>query len=262
MKTFRLLMLVSALLLAVVLPIAAQDAEPAPHALADLWSFFGIDEEMIRNADASAEAGNSLQSVLAALPQTRTEDGAFVVGEPDAPFTLVVFADWACPHCIVYEREVVEPFVREFVADGQANFEFRPFPTAGGNTTVAAAQLAQCAETFQPGAFWDSYATFFQMTNAGAYSVPTIVTTLSNRLGITSDELVACAVDWDNETQPMQIYVDYEFATQMGISGTPAVLVRFNGGDATALEWGGQTFDQGGVPLEVLAEAVASAQPS
>lgn len=260
MKTVRWL-LVAALLL-VALPAAAQEAAPVPHTLSNLWRFFGINDEMIANASASAGSDDNLQSVLAALPQSRSDDGAFVVGEPDAPFTLVVFADWACPHCVVYEREVVEPFVREFVVSGQANLEFRPFPTAGGDTTVAAAQLAQCAETFQPGAFWESYATFSQMVDAGAYSVPMIVTTLANRLDITPEDLVACVVDWDNDAQPMQIYTDYQFATQAGINGTPAVLVRLNGGDATVLEWNGQTFSEGGVPLDVLAEVVASVQPS
>ncbi|HYO87473.1 MAG TPA: thioredoxin domain-containing protein [Candidatus Limnocylindrales bacterium] len=263
MKTLRLLLLAGALMLGVALPAAAQDAAQAANPLQNLWNFFGINAEMVQNASAAADSGDSLQSVLAGLPQSRAEDGAFVVGDLDAPFTLVVFADWACPHCIVYETDVVEPFVREFVASGQAAFEFRPFPTAGGDTTVAAAQLAECAETFQPGAFWDSYATFFQMSNVGAYSVNTMLTTLTNRLGITQDELIACVVDWDtNHDVPMQLFTDYEFATAAGISGTPAVLVRMNGADAAVLTWNGQTYDQGGVPLDVLAEVVASVQPS
>jgi protein-disulfide isomerase len=263
MKTVRLLLAGCALGLLAAVPVAAQDAPPAANPLGNLWNFFGISETMIQDASAPDEAGDSLQALLAGLPQSRTADGAFLVGEPDAPFTLVVFADWACPHCIDYESAVVVPFVREFVASGQANYEFRPFPTAGGDTTVAAAQLAECAETFEPGAFWDSYATFFQMAELGAYSVNTILSTLSNRLSVTQDELIACVMEWDNNHEtPLQIYTDYEFARQAGIGGTPAVLVRLNGGDATVLEWNGQTFDQGGVPLAVLAEVVASVQPS
>ncbi len=263
MKTLRLLLMMGTLLLLLVaLPALAQDAAPAANPLGNLWNFFGINADMLQNA-GEAGSGDSLQAVLASLPQNRTEDGAFVVGELDAPFTLVVFADWACPHCITYEHQTVEQFVRDYVATGQAAFEFRPFPTAGGDTTVAAAQLAQCAESFQPGAFWDSYATFFQMADAGAYSVNAMLTTLSNRLDVTQDELISCVVDWEaNNGAPMQIFTDYDFATSAGINGTPAALVRMNGGDATVLVWNGQTFDQGGVPLEVLSEVVASAQDS
>lgn len=265
MKTLRWLFLFGALLvMAAALPALAQDTEP-DHPLAGLWSFFGITGEMLDDAQTASHAAaaeGGLRELMATLPQWRTEDGAFVIGDADAPFTLVEFADWACPHCITYQQEVVDPFIVNHVATGQAAFEFRPFPTAGRDITVAAAQLAECAETFKPGAFWDLYPTLYEMAAQGVYSIENMFSMMTARLEITENELVACVVDWEqNHGSPQQIFADYEFATAMGINGTPAVLVRFNGGEAEVLEWAGTVFDQGGVPLEVLAEVVASVQP-
>lgn len=247
-----------ALMLLAALPALAQDANP----LDGILNFFGITPEMLEAASQPTSAENDLGALLATLPQWRTEDGAFVIGPEDAPFTLVEFADWACPHCITYERETVTAFLRDYVATGQAAFEFRPFPTAGGDTTVAAIQLVECAETLQPGAFWASYATLYEMAQAGVYNVDAILQMLSGRLGVTRDEIINCAVNWaENNDKPMQIQTDYDFAVAAGVTGTPSVLVRFDGGEAQPLEWEGQTWNQGGVPLNILSAVIASVQP-
>ena len=251
-----------ALLLVAALPALAQDSQPATGPLDGILNFFGITPEMLEAASQPATAENDLGALLATLPQWRTEDGAFVIGPEDAPFTLVAFADWACPHCITYEQDTVTSFLRDYVATGQAAFEFRPFPTAGGDTTVAAIQLVECAETLQPGAFWASYSTLYDMAIAGAYNVDTIIQMLSSRLGVTRDDLVNCVINWSqNNDKPMQIQTDYDFALAAGVTGTPSVLVRFDGGEAQPLEWEGQVWNQGGVPLNILSAVVASVQP-
>ncbi len=100
------------------------------------------------------------------------------------------------------------------------------------------------------------------MTNAGVWDTDSILRALSSRLGLSRDDLINCAMTWDqNNEQPMQIQTDYEFAVAAGIGGTPSILVRFNGGEAEVLEWEGTTWDQGGAPLDVLTEVVASVQP-
>ena len=250
------------LMLLLALPAMAQEATPEASPLAGLWSFLGITPDMLEANSGQAAATDDLGALLATLPQWRTEDGAFVVGEQDAPFTLIEFADFACPHCITYETDTIEPFLREYVATGQASFEFRPFPTAGGDATVAAAQLLECAELSQPGAFWAMYPVFYNMAESGAYSVETMFRVLTNQLGLAQADLIDCATNWDqNQEKPMQIMTDYELANSVGITGTPSVLVRFNGGEPEVLVWEGQTWNQGGVPLEILAEVVASVQP-
>gem|GEM_PF-6126817 len=48
------------------------------------------------------ETEPTISEIFASLPQSRTEDGGFVVGKPEAPITIVEFVDYACPHCQTY----------------------------------------------------------------------------------------------------------------------------------------------------------------
>ena len=68
-----------------------------------------------------AAAQEDYFALFADIPQSRTEDGAFVLGDPDAPVTIVEFADFMCPHCQAYQT-TVNRFIEQYVATGQAKF--------------------------------------------------------------------------------------------------------------------------------------------
>ena len=103
------------------------------------------------------------------IPQSRGEDGAFILGDPNAPVTLIEFADFVCPHCVTYEATVSQ-FIKDYVATGQAKLEYRMFPTAGGDMTRFAGQIAECADDQRPGAFWEAYALLYDMARNGQYN--------------------------------------------------------------------------------------------
>ena len=61
------------------------------------------------------------------IPQARQADGGFVLGNPDAPVTIVAFEDFICPHCQAYEP-TIDQFISKYVATGLARFEYRFLP--------------------------------------------------------------------------------------------------------------------------------------
>src|SRR4051812_21621616 len=52
------------------------------------------------------------------IPQGRTDDGAFILGDPAAPVTVMAFEDFLCPHCQDYQS-VITRFIKEQVATGK-----------------------------------------------------------------------------------------------------------------------------------------------
>lgn len=49
-------------------------------------------------------------------------------GDADAPVTLAVYVDFACPHCRSFHRDTVPLIDREYVDEGVVTYEHRDFP--------------------------------------------------------------------------------------------------------------------------------------
>lgn len=194
---------------------------------------------------------NTADIDYSAVASSRASDGAFVLGDPAAPVTIVEFADFACPHCQAYEPEIVR-FIKEYVLTERARFEYRMFGTnAGGQQTIFAGQLAECIDEADAGAFWETHDVLFELGGTGAFFAEDMGRIVAQRVGAGSySELLTCSRDAD------QITVDMDFGRDQGVSGTPAVMVRYNDGPAQWISFNGTTYDRGGVPYDVLAAVV------
>jgi protein-disulfide isomerase len=187
-----------------------------------------------------------------AIPQSRTEDGAYVLGSPDAPVTIIEFADFACPHCQDYHG-TVQQFIKDYVQTGKAKFEYRSFPTAGGALTDFASRVLECADNESPGAFWKGYKLFYDLAMTARFT-DDIGRVAAREFGLNYADVLDCT----NTAQ--QVRTDVNFGTSMGVSGTPAVMMRVNDGDAQWITYNGVTYSRGSVPGNVLAAVVDSYQ--
>jgi protein-disulfide isomerase len=195
-------------------------------------------------------------ALLANIPQSRGADGAFILGDPNAPVTIIEFADYACPHCIEY-RPVIEQFIRDYVATGQAAFEFRTFPTAGGQLTVLASAIAECAQEQRPNTFFQIGELAYELAEQGRYD-DLLWQPLVQTFDLNIQQLEVCF----GATSPLQVEVDALYGQSLGVTGTPAVRVRYGNGDAEVIELNGTAYANGRVPFEALAAVVEAAQPA
>ena len=67
-----------------------------------------------------------------------------VLGDPDAPVTLVEYASVTCPHCADFHATVMPVLKEEYIETGKVKFIFREFPTAPQNVAIAGFALARC----------------------------------------------------------------------------------------------------------------------
>jgi protein-disulfide isomerase len=239
----------------------ADEGEPAPSiGLLGLIGFspadFGLSaaDSLPPALQALRDAAAEEVALLASLPQSRTPDGGFVLGDPDAPITIIEFADWACPHCQDYHT-TISALIADQVAAGRAAFEFRILPTAGRDLTIVNGALAVCLEAQVPGAFWSAYVYLYHLAQTRQYGEA--LTILPQLVGADADAALACTSQAGLE----QVRVDVNYARSAGVSGTPGVLVRYPGADAPeVIVFNGQRYANGGVPLDVLAAVIAAAQ--
>lgn len=69
-----------------------------------------------------------------------------VFGDENAPVTLVEYASWTCPACLVFHTRVMPSIKADYIDTGKVKWVFREFPTAPANVTVAGFALARCTE--------------------------------------------------------------------------------------------------------------------
>ncbi len=159
------------------------------------------------------------ESFFANIPVEKVS-GGYVIGNPEAPITIVEFLDYLCPACQQY-KPTAERFIEEYVATGKARWEVRIFPTAGGDTTQYAGNLAYCAA--EQGRHY-GYVTevMFEMAQNGLLQ-RNPAQTLADRLSLDAAALLRCV------QTSTAVSDDVRLARSLGATGTPTVMYRLSG---------------------------------
>lgn len=76
---------------------------------------------------------------------TRTPEGGWLMGNPDAPIKLVEFGSRTCHVCREFDEKGYTPLTTQYIATGKVSWEFRDFLRNGAD--VAAALVGGCGGT-------------------------------------------------------------------------------------------------------------------
>lgn len=97
----------------------------------------GLEGDVIAPIDAPA--GTSWTETVAV-----TEQGGYLIGNPDAPLKLVEYGSLTCPACARFAVDGFDPLVENYVATGRVSFEFRSF-IIHGPLDLALTRLIGCS---------------------------------------------------------------------------------------------------------------------
>ena len=56
------------------------------------------------------------------------KDNDFVIGDPEAPITIIEYASMSCSHCANFHNNTLDDLKKEFIDTGKVKFVFRDFP--------------------------------------------------------------------------------------------------------------------------------------
>ena len=170
----------------------------------------------------------SADVVFADVGFSHAEDGVPVLGNPDAPITIVEFADFQCSHCQQY-KSTINQVIEELVKPGLAKFEFRIFPVINQDSYYLG-NLLECTATLQgDDAYWQAYELLFGYVADGIGSSGA-GRNRANELGMQYADLLECT---DNANQ---IAANVTMGSAAGVEGTPAIRLRYENGDLQTIE--------------------------
>jgi protein-disulfide isomerase/uncharacterized membrane protein len=152
-----------------------------------------------------------------------------VYGDPQAPYTVLEFADYGCPHCAMAAVEIKQ-LVKEFP---EVQVRFRPFPlTAACNPALQAdrgperchaAMATKCAQ--RQGKFWElSNLVFANQNNLGDADLAF----MADQVGLDMAQFEQCMAD---PSIVASVQADAMAGAQAGLMGTPAFYLKGTHGD-------------------------------
>lgn len=163
-------------------------------------------------------------------------------GDPDAPVTILEFADYQCPACSQYAQMVAPQVDERLVQTGRAKYVFYDFPIVSGHpNSFLAARAARCAG--DQDRYWEYHDHLFR-TQGRWSSMGSVVGTFvdyAEELGLDRGEFEACL---RSDKFADVVTANLELGRQLGIPGTPSFLVRGGQGMATRIsDWYFETFE-------------------
>jgi protein-disulfide isomerase len=219
MPTFRIVVLISTLVLAVA---AAADAQVTREEFEALKSEVGsltetvkAQNEMLRQfferMNALREGGRE-----APFKETPVSIGdAPVFGKADAKVTIVEFSDYQCPFCARVNPTLAK--VRETYGD-RVKIVFKDYPLPNHPQAPKAAEAARCAGEQKK--YWEMHDAMF--ANQRALEVPALKQT-ARAIGLDGAAFDQCL---DSGKWAATIQKGSELGDQMGVNSTPTLYVN------------------------------------
>ncbi len=163
--------------------------------------------------------------------ETFVDNGSPVLGDPNAPITLVEFGDYQCHFCNVFFHTTEDNILKNYVETGKVKMIFKDYNIIGPDS-VNASHGAHCAD--DQGMFWeyhDILYTNWTGENNGWASSENLLR-FAQEIGLDIDQWSECMT---NGNHSQKILASNEDARSLELTGTPAFFVIGPDGKVTSV---------------------------
>jgi len=169
---------------------------------------------------------------------TFLENGSPILGNPNAPITLIEFGDYQCHFCNVFFHSTEDDILKNYVETGKVRMIFKDYNIIGPDS-ITASHGAQCAD--DQGLFWEYHDILYSNwtgENNGWASSENLLK-FAEEINLDIDEWSECMI---NTPHSQTILASNNDAKDLGITGTPAFFVIGPDGKVTKL-FGAQPYE-------------------
>ncbi len=165
-------------------------------------------------------------------------NGSPILGNPDAPVTLVEFGDYQCHFCNVFFHSTEDDILKNYVETGKVRMIFKDYNIIGPDS-ISASHGAHCAD--DQGLFWEYHDILYSNwtgENNGWASSKNLVK-FAQEIDLDMDEWSECI---KNKPYSQIILTSNEDAKNLEITGTPTFFVIGPDGKTTRIS-GAQPYE-------------------
>jgi protein-disulfide isomerase len=169
---------------------------------------------VIPTADNSAAQQQLMETALAKTRHFK--------GDPDAPVTIIEFADFQCPYCGRFFAETKPQIDEQYMQSGKVRFGYLNFAFLGPESQWAA-EAAECAA--DQNKFWQYHDKLYDSQsgeNQGAFNKDNLKK-FAEELGLDTSAFNEC-LDLGKYTQLIQD--ESSMASSIGVRSTPTFLIN------------------------------------
>lgn len=150
--------------------------------------------------------------------ETPTVDDDVVLGEADAPVTVIVFGDYECPFCERLYQDAEKQMREEYIKTGKVKMVYRDYPLSFHPSAQPAAEAAECAG--DQGKYWQYHDALFerQSTLATLNYID-----LAGELGLDKTAFKSCV---ETNKFASEVAQDQADGIAAGVDGTPASFIN------------------------------------
>ena len=165
-------------------------------------------------ADAGASSAD-VQSLLSIGKDDR------ILGDPNAPITIIEYASMTCPHCAHFADDVLPELKKKWIDAGKVKLVLRDFPLDG--EAVKASMIARCAP---PDRFYAFIDTFFadQDKWVTAPDYQKALTRLAALGGMSKTEVDKCLAD--NKLEDRILNSRLVASKNLDVNATPTFFIN------------------------------------
>ena len=149
------------------------------------------------------------------------ENGSPVMGNINAPITIVEWGDYQCTFCYKFHQNTLNIINEDFIKTGKIKIIFKDFPLNGVDSKLAA-EASYCAQDQEK--YWKYHDELFK--NWGGERTGWITRESLDKFAETVDlDLKKFNKCLDDHKYENKVDLLYEFGKEIGIDATPSFLV-------------------------------------
>jgi protein-disulfide isomerase len=204
--------------LTLALPLAAQvPASPKEEGITRQQADQILDELRQIRQLLEKQQGKDGQKEDAPKQAKLSLQGVQMLGNKDAPVTIVEFTDYQCPFCQRFHAETFGSLKKDYIDTGKARFFSRDLPLDFHSNALRAAQAARCAA--DQGQFWK------MRELMSAHPDKLEMANLLDDAGSLKLDVSAFRACVETEKYKNAVETDVLEAMKIGADGTPAFVI-------------------------------------